>query len=138
MTLAADTTYRIILALLALTGLGDSFIFAFNALRKRETEIVCRDGTCVRLSPYAAVFFHIPNWIFGIIYYVLTLIAVITTDQNLILLSLVGVIVTSIFSTYLIHSLVVKLKVMCKLCYVAHAVNYALLLIWLLLFASNR
>ena len=129
MTAAVDITFRTFLAVFALVGLGDSLIFAFNALNHKETEIACKDGTCIRLSktPHAAVFFHIPNWIFGIAYYLLTILAALTTNPLLVGMSLLGVLISCGLSVYLIHSLIFKLKAMCKLCYLAHAMNFALL-----------
>lgn len=139
MTVSADLTYRSLLALFSLIGLGDSLIFAYNALQHRETEVACKDGTCIRLSktPYAAVIFRIPNWAFGILYYLLSFFAALTTNTTLVGLSMVGAVLSSLLSVVLIYSLVVKLKAMCRLCYLAHAVNFALLITWaVLMFAS--
>jgi uncharacterized membrane protein len=135
MTVSADITLRILLALFSLVGLGDSLIFAYNAWRRQETEVACKDGTCIRLSktPYAAVIFKIPNWAFGILYYFLSFLAAVTTSTTLVALSLIGAVLSCLLSVLLIYSLVVKLKAVCKLCYLAHAMNFAILIVWVVI-----
>ncbi len=86
----------------------------------------CRiDGaTCLRLlaTPDAKVF-GIPNSLVGLIYYVSILVLPIPIFETVFL-------VASIFAVglgmYLTHSLLVKLKTHCALCYVAHLINLAI------------
>lgn len=129
---SADMVFRVALGLVALVGLADSLIFGVNTLRRKETEVPCKDGSCVMLSrtPYARVFFRIPNWVFGIVFYALTVWAAVTTTTGLVGWAIAGSFVAFVLTLYLVWSLAIKLKVVCKLCYLAHTVNTVLLALW--------
>jgi uncharacterized membrane protein len=123
------------MGLLGAVGLTDSLIFAYNAVIHKEIEVECRDGSCVRLSktPYARVFFNIPNWAFGIAYYLLVLGTAIFAQPWMAGLALLGAFISTTLSLYLIWSLAVKLRAMCRLCYLAHAVNIGLMIVWIVI-----
>jgi uncharacterized membrane protein len=133
--MSLDLILRLALALLAAIGLADSLVFALNALRHREVEVSCRDGSCVRLSklPYARVFFGMPNWAFGIVFYWLVIFAAFTTNASLVGLALLGSFIAFLLTIYLVWALAIKLKVICRLCYLAHAVNASLFVLWIII-----
>ncbi|HSI20234.1 MAG TPA: vitamin K epoxide reductase family protein [Verrucomicrobiae bacterium] len=139
MTATADIVFRVLMAGVAAVGLGDSLIFAYNAWHNKETEVTCKDGSCVRLSktPYARVFFNIPNWAFGIPYYAITVLAAIIAKPWIVAPAALGAIISTLLSFYLIYTLVIKLKVICRLCYLAHAVNIVLFAMWIVAGATG-
>jgi uncharacterized membrane protein len=136
--------------ILALAGLVDAFYFTFayyGRIRKARwvPEILCaREGSsCVTVvqTPYARVF-GVPNSLLGIFYYV-SLFAWVMVGRDVgisfdgFMVSLVWLLiavsaVTVILGFYLIYALRRKLHTDCPMCYAAHAINAALLvlLIW--------
>lgn len=126
---------QIALLVFALVGLADSAIFGWNALTHREIEVSCHDGSCLRLShsPYARVFFKIPNWVFGLLFYSFTIVAAVTSTPSLVGLAMVGSFIAFGVTLYLVWVLAIKLRVMCKLCYLAHIVNAGLFITWFLI-----
>lgn len=143
---------RGLVVILSLGGLVDAFYFTFayyGRVRRARwvPEILCaREGSnCVTVvqTPYARVF-GIPNSLLGIIYYMLLIVWVLgrpwrrfsfigfgrfliyaSFTNILILASMVAV----ILGLYLIHSLIHKLHTHCPLCYLAHGINVALLVL---------
>lgn len=148
---------RALIILLSLVGLWDAlyFTFAYYGRVKKSRwvpEILCaREGSnCVTVvqTPYARVF-GVPNSLLGAIYYV-TLIAwsifgvASGTDLyfhltdfilNPLSLFILASAITVVLGFYLIYSLIYKLHTHCPLCYTAHAINLALLV--LLVLASS-
>jgi uncharacterized membrane protein len=141
---------RISIAVLALVGLVDAFYFTFayyGRVRKSRwvPEVLCaREGSsCVTVvqTPYARVF-GVPNSLLGIFYYLL-IIGYALWGQGLAipwgrvlvpLSRLLAVIsaATVVFGSYLIYALRRKLGVDCSMCYTAHAINAALLVLLIL------
>ena len=138
------------MVILALAGLADALYFTFayyGRIRKARwvPEILCaREGSsCVTVvqTPYARVF-GVPNSLLGIFYYVsLSAWAMVGRDVGIsfdgVMVSLVWLLiaasaVTVILGFYLIYALRRKLHTDCPMCYAAHAINAALLvlLIW--------
>ena len=140
---------RIAITALSLAGLVISiyFTFAYYGRVKKSRwvpEILCaREGSnCVTVvqTPYARVF-GVPNSLLGIIYYLLVIsdaingfgipwyykggYQLIWPFQILIPASLA----TVLLGFYLIYALQRKLRINCALCYTAHAINLALLLL---------
>ena len=140
---------RIAITALSLAGLVISiyFTFAYYGRVKKSRwvpEILCaREGSnCVTVvqTPYARVF-GVPNSLLGIIYYLLVVsdaingfgipwyykggYQLIWPFQILIPASLA----TVLLGFYLIYALQRKLRINCALCYTAHAINLALLLL---------
>ncbi len=141
---------RISIAVFALAGLVDAFYFTFayyGRVRKSRwvPEVLCaREGSsCVTVvqTPYARVF-GVPNSLLGILYYLLV-IGWTLWGQGLLIhwgrvaVPFSGLLVVISAATvalgfYLIYALRRKLGVDCPMCYTAHAINAALLvlLIW--------
>ena len=143
---------RYLIFILSLAGLADALYFTFayyGRIKKARwvPEILCaREGSsCVTVvqTPYARVF-GAPNSLLGIVYYLL-LIAGAMSDwsfginwpaqfASFLISPGVGILIliaagTTVFGSYLIYALRRKLHVDCPLCYTAHAINAALLVL---------
>jgi len=139
---------------LALAGLIIScyFTLAYYGRIKQVRwvpEILCaREGSsCVTVvqTPYARVF-GAPNSILGIVYYLLVIgsvlrgkergIDIVFRDTYVVLVPLhlliVPAAVTVLLGFYLVYSLRRILHIHCPLCYTAHAINAALLILLIL------
>jgi uncharacterized membrane protein len=130
--------FSLILMLLPLVGLFCCYLFyAQENLHSQGNTILqrmCSENSCALLvtSKYYHVFYF-PNWYYGIAYYLLVVIALVSNNRDLLLLALAGAVAAFCLSLYLIWALVIKLKTVCKVCYTAHVVN-TLLIIGLSLF----
>ena len=124
---------------LALVGFADAlyFTFAYYGRVKKARwvpEILCaREGSnCVTVvqTPYARVF-GMPNSMLGIVYYVLLILwALAGSPVPALRWALIGASTASVLlGFYLIYSLRRKLYTHCPLCYMAHAINAALLVL---------
>lgn len=153
----SDLILRGLIVVLSLVGLWDALYFTFAYFGRVKKagwvpEILCaREGSnCVTVvqTPYARVF-GVPNSLLGTIYYV-TLIAWSISNWspalgirfrdtayvlNPVNLLIVVSAATVVLGFYLIYSLIHKLHTHCPLCYTAHAINLALLI--LLVLASS-
>ncbi len=141
---------QIAIILLAAVGLWDAFYFtlAYYGRVKKERwvpAILCaREGSnCVTVvqTPYARVF-GVPNSLLGIFFYIgviaWAIVAVWTesggNDGRIHLMGILGwpilaaACIAVALGFYLIYSLIVKLHTHCPLCYTAHAINAALLI----------
>lgn len=142
---------RLIVAL-SLAGLILSLYFTFayyGRVRKWRwiPAILCpREGaSCLTVlrTPYARVL-GVPNSVLGILYYLLVIAGALigfngpsryeggypwVWPARFVLAASVA---TVLLGCYLIYALRRKLRVHCPLCYVAHAINTALLVLWLL------
>lgn len=130
---------------LALTGSAISVYFTlayYGRVKKSRwvPEILCarEDSSCATVvqSPYARVF-GLPNSLLGIFYYA-TLIGWIAAGSTLQAVwlgwALVAVsVITVLLGFYLIYALRRILRIGCPLCYTAHAINAALLVLLILL-----
>ncbi len=145
---------RAMIVVFSLVGLWDAlyFTFAYYGRVKKARwvpEILCaREGSnCVTVvqTPYARVF-GVPNSLLGIFFYLsmigwVVLLAVFEMQANAAGLHLTAglrillIIVNAgavLLGFYLIYSLICKLHTHCPLCYLAHGINAALLLlIWI-------
>ena len=146
----------ILVIILALVGLADSLYFTFayyGRIRKARwvPEILCaREGAnCLTVlqTPYARVF-GLPNSLLGIVYYLVLLAAMIENHfsrerwyvhstyfeipllKGLLILISAG---TIVLGFYLIYALRRKLHIDCPLCYTAHAINVAILMLLVVL-----
>ncbi len=149
----SDPIPRVLILILALGGLADALYFTFayyGRIRKARwiPEILCaRQGSnCVTVlqTPYARVF-GVPNSLLGIFYYLLV-IAVFNPGMNLLVtfddmvwplfvllrwpLTAMSA-ATVLLGFYLIYALRRKLGVDCPMCYTAHVINAALLVLFL-------
>lgn len=112
-------------------GLWSSIRFGIQASDPSHPgDAYCKDGTCIRIAKtkYGRLFFKIPNWKFGILFFLALIVCLwlpAWMGFGLILASCA-------LSIYLLWALWVKLKAHCPLCYVAHACNALLLIFWLL------
>ena len=102
-------------------------------------QVNCQDGTCIVLSrtPWARLAW-LPNWVYGIGFYFLTILTSIWLTPVTFGLSLVGTVLSSVFSIVLIYALTVKLKAFCRLCYIAHAANFGIFLTWIVVFIAAK
>jgi uncharacterized membrane protein len=142
---------RFLIIVLALGGLINSLYFtlAYYGRVKKSCwvpEILCaREGsTCVTVvqTPYARVF-GLPNSLLGILYYLALLTWVARGDRigsavpaavaPLRGLLIAASVLTVALGFYLIFALRRRLHVDCPLCYAAHAINAALLVLLLAL-----
>ena len=136
---------RGLIIVLSLAGLADAFYFTFayyGRIKKARwvPEILCaREGSsCVTVveTRYARVF-RVPNSLLGIVFYVA--VASWTLTERIVharwlawaLIAASAVAVTLGF--YLIYALRRILHTDCPLCYTAHAINAALLVLLILL-----
>jgi uncharacterized membrane protein len=139
--------------LLSLGGLADALYFTlayYGRIRKARwvPEILCaREGSsCVTVvrTPYARVF-GVPNSLLGIPYYVLLVVwigfvprhvsilgHILRPSETLGLLLLGASLCTIVVGFYLIYALRRVLYTHCLFCYVAHAINFALFVLLIL------
>lgn len=133
---------RAAVAILALAGLADALYFTFayyGRIKKARwvPEILCaREGSnCVTVvqTPYARVF-GVPNSLLGIIYYLLVVFwALVGRLVPGLLWALIGAsVATVLLGFYLIYSLLRRLHTHCPFCYMAHAINAALMVLFIL------
>jgi uncharacterized membrane protein len=136
---AYEVILRLTLVALSLAGLYSCFCFARSFLGKyikklaeaKPVEVVCHDGTCMMLDQTRwSRLLWVPNWWFGTLFYLLTLLSALWPNIWVITFALLGTLGAVIFSIILIYGLLFRLKAVCMLCYVAHAVNFALLIVW--------
>lgn len=136
-----DTILRVLMLLLSLAGLIDALYFTFayyGRVRKARwvPEILCaREGSsCVTVvqTPFARVF-GVPNSLLGTFYYLFLMTWAVARGALafswLPWLLTAASVVTVILGFYLIYALRRKLHVDCPLCYTAHAINVALLIL---------
>jgi uncharacterized membrane protein len=145
--------FRLLIVLFALAGLADAVYFTlayYGRIRKARwvPEIFCaREGSsCVTVvrTPYARVL-GVPNSLLGIIYYLLLIVwiglvpryvslsgHVLRPFETLGLWLLGASICTVVLGFYLIYALRRVLYTHCRLCYAAHAINVALLVLLIL------
>lgn len=96
---------------------------------------LCDGNTCIRVSDskYGSMFI-VPNYISGLIYYVIILIfSFVNADKNVLYFLLVVSWSTVLLAIYLTYALLVKLKTVCVPCFVSHGVNLgiAIVLSWM-------
>ena len=152
---------RALICVLSCAGLADALYFTFayyGRIKKARwvPEILCaREGSsCVTVvqTPYARVF-GVPNSLLGIVYYILLIAGArgnwsfginryilfthvaIPLGMGLLIFLSAG---TTILGSYLIYALRRKLHVDCPLCYFAHAINAALLVLLVILASQGR
>ena len=95
------------------------------------------DKTCVSLlqTPQAKLF-GVPNFVLGILYYLILMLAgMVLPLENLdaVYWGLVGAtFITVIAGAYLIYSLMFVLRTNCPLCYASHAINFVLLVLFII------
>ena len=131
--------------LLALAGLADALYFTFayyGRIKKARwvPEILCaREGSsCVTVvqTPYARVF-GVPNSLLGAFFYIgvagWTLAGGIAAARWLVWVLIAANAVAVALGFYLIYALRRILHTDCPLCYTAHAINAALLVLLILL-----
>jgi uncharacterized membrane protein len=87
----------------------------------------CRmdEGSCMLVihHPDASIF-GVPNALLGIPYYLSVLLLVVGVDGDPLLTGLrLSSLVTVVLGVYLVHSLFVKVRVMCLLCLTSHVIN---------------
>ena len=151
-SLLSGMIIRLLIVVLSLAGLVISLYFTltyYGRIRKARwvPEILCArvDSSCVTVvqTPYARVF-GVPNSLLGIFYYLLVIVATARSldlpscfhggYQIITLFHVVfpASLATVLLGFYLIHALRRKLHIDCPLCYTAHAINAALVLLLLL------
>jgi uncharacterized membrane protein len=146
---------RLFIALLSLIGLVDALYFTlayYGRIRKAPwvPEILCagKDSSCVRVlrTPYARIF-AVPNSLLGVVYYLLLVVWITFVPRHVSIsgyplrpfetlgLFLLGASLCSVvLGFYLIYALRRVLRLDCRLCYAAHAIN--IILFVLLIFVS--
>ncbi len=150
-----DLVLRVLVVVLALAGLADALYFTFayyGRVRKARwvPKILCarEDSSCVTVvqTPYARVF-GVPNSLLGIFYYFLVIgcawdgqrqrmvrgAEMIEVPSPIWIVLVVLSAATVFLGFYLIYALRRKLHTDCPLCYAAHALNTALLVLLILM-----
>ena len=137
-----DWSLRVLLLIFSGVGLWSCSVFAIEQWRTKRgkggpIELVCKDGSCLVLSRtrWAHMFFGIPNWYFGFGFYIITIFTAIFLQDWLFYLDLAATAGAVLISLILIYGLLFKLKAFCKFCYIAHAANAGIALIWILTIA---
>lgn len=125
---------------MSLVGLADSgyFTLVYYGRMPADSHLIpktCRmeQGACrtVLNSEYARVF-RVPNSLLGLVYYAFTIVAavmLICGDRGLLAYAFVASLVSVAFSAYLAVALVSRVRLPCPLCFLAHGVNLALLVL---------
>jgi uncharacterized membrane protein len=147
----ASLILSLAIVVLSLVGLWDAFYFTFayyGRVRKARwvPAILCaREGSnCLTVvqTPYARVF-GVPNSLLGIFFYFpviawvvfATLMEAEANPAGLHLMAAFGELLIAaaafavLLGLYLIYSLIAKLHIHCPLCYTAHTINAALLVL---------
>lgn len=92
------------------------FIPAFCRLDENTCQLVIRHND--------ARVFWIPNFVLGIVYYIMILLLLVVPDFAFLYTGLLYVSWLNVaLAIYLIHSLLFVVKILCPLCLAAHAVN---------------
>jgi uncharacterized membrane protein len=150
-----ESVLRCLVLILSLAGLLDAIYFTlayYGRVKKARwvPEILCaREGSsCVTVlqTPYARLL-GLPNSLLGIAYYLALIGGVPAANRLGLYRAGVGMPLTSlawalvaasaatvVLGCYLMFTLRRKLRVHCPLCYTAHAVNVALLVLLIVLF----
>ena len=134
--------FTILIGLLALAGAWISVYMAFAYYGKqpalgivaRTMPAICRvsESACeIILRDASAKVLGLPNFYFGLVYYVLILITLLTHNWVLLWMVRWAAVMTLMMSAYLVYVLTFKIKRSCVLCYAAHTINATLsLLVW--------
>lgn len=131
-----DWVIRLSLILLSSLGLWSCLFFAREEFMVKKGkgshhEFTCADGSCIMLARTRwARIFGFPNWYLGIAYYILVILAAVISNEILVMLALIGSALSTITSIILMYSLSMVLRVFCKMCYLAHFANIAILFVW--------
>jgi uncharacterized membrane protein len=113
---------------LSLIGLADSiyFILAQYVSRGQKTCDLLLDTPCARL-------FGIPNSVIGLIFYsgiaAACAVSWLTGQRSLLPYALAAAVVALCVSLYLAYALLFKLRRVCRLCFLAHAINALLVVV---------
>ena len=136
---ASEILFRVTLAALSLVGLYTCFCFAKETLARfikpladsKPLEAVCKDGSCLIIAHTRwAKLLGVPNWWFGTAFYLLTIIVAIYANVWFVTFAILGSLGAAVVSLILIYGLAFQLKSFCRICYLAHAVNFAILICW--------
>jgi uncharacterized membrane protein len=139
---STDIAIRLSLILFSSLGLWSCLYFAREefAVKKGHAnhhEFTCADGSCIMLARTRwARLFGIPNWYLGIGYYILTILTAVISSELLVAGALIGSLLSTITSIILMYALAIKLRVFCKMCYLAHFANIAILFVWTIILFS--
>jgi uncharacterized membrane protein len=118
------------LSVLSLLGLASCYVF----YRQQQggdsllVRVICGGSSCELLSAsrYARIFYF-PNWYYGIAFYLGVIAVALLRVHALLPLVLAASVVATGCSFYLFWALVFRLRMVCRACYLAHAVNIGLL-----------
>lgn len=132
----SDWVIRLLLIFFSSLGLWSCLYFAREEMSVRKGkashhEFTCADGSCIMLAktPWARLL-GFPNWYLGFAYYTIVILAAVISNKPLVGLALIGAGVSTLTSIFLMYILAWKLKVFCKMCYLAHFSNISLLFVW--------
>ncbi|MEO6938935.1 MAG: vitamin K epoxide reductase family protein [Candidatus Kapaibacterium sp.] len=130
------------IGVLALSGAWISVYMAFGyygtqpmlGIIARTMPAICRvnDSACelILRHPSSKVL-GLPNFYFGLGYYLLILITLLTHNWVLLWVVRWAAVMTLMMSAYLVYALTFQIKRSCVLCYAAHTINATLsLLVW--------
>jgi uncharacterized membrane protein len=134
-------TAGLVLVAAAFVGFLDALYFVLVSYRWMRPDPkwmppVCRmdEGSCARIvdTRYGRVF-GLPNGVFGVAWYILLAAAgvhwAINGDLSYCVLWLVGAAGVLALTLFLAWALIFRLHVVCRLCFLAHALNLAILVL---------
>ena len=135
---AYEIILRLSLILASLVGIYVCFCFAQGLLAKLVPKLgtvhsvvtLCKD-TPTELTKWDSLL-GVPNWWLGSIFYILIILSTIWTNVWVVTFALLGTMGACVISLILIYGLIFSVKKFCKMCYLAHIANFAILILWII------
>jgi uncharacterized membrane protein len=130
-----NLTLHIAAIALSLIGAVNSLYFILAQYGGARASCEAEMGACntVLETPYARVF-GIPNSVIGLLFYALVVVVCVvsrrTGSKVLLLYGLAASVMALPVSLYLAYALVYRLRRPCRLCFLSHAINLALVVLF--------
>ena len=123
--------------ILAVIGLAIScyFIHIYKGYIKQNTKLLpkenCPAGTCGNIvaTDYSYLFW-IPNFVLVIFCYIELIVLGFVKSTQLLIFILIAVWGSVGFAVYLIHAMLYRIHIVCRLCMVTHAINLLIAIIY--------
>jgi len=126
--------YPVAIALSAI-GVANSLYFIFAQYGGVSASRGAESGTCktVLETRYSGVL-GVPNSFFGLLFYALVAVVCLvswrTGSPSLVPYAFVASMLALLVSIYLAHALVYRLRMPCRLCFLSHAINLLLVMLF--------
>lgn len=136
-------TWELFIQIICALGIVISlyFLAIWKGVTKGDSRLipkgVCNKKMCaaVMKTDYAKVFFGIPNFAWGILFYFIVFNSMVFVYPRSVMYGLMIVSwIVVLFSFYLFWALMYKLKTHCPLCYTAHVINILIAVYYTLMF----